>query len=236
MIHTLIKQLFTAKSTKQINELLTSAMHLYGIKSFAFTFYTQFPTSQGIIQYSYASPPLRGWHEYYLANHFEDTDQTLQSNKRALEPIHWDVYTQAKEAKTTKENRLREESIEHGIRRGISFPIHGPNDDFASLVIHEREGETCFKGLEPHLHEIHIFGYYYYTQLKKILRREKTPEKKLALTAREYQCLRLTKENFLAEDIAALLHITPRTVHFHIQNAIKKLGVKNKYQAVGKLD
>jgi DNA-binding CsgD family transcriptional regulator len=235
MLNKLIKQMFISKNIKEINKLLTEGLALFHIKSFAFTLYTQFPTSKGIIQYSYASGPLRSWHEYYLSNHFEDSDRTLQSTKNGLEPIHWDVNKQAQVAKSSRETRLREESKAHGISRGISLPIHGPHDDFASLVIHERRGEHCFEKINAHLHEIHIFGYYYYTQLKKIMRREKSPEYQLSLTAREYQCIKLTKENLLAEDIAALLHITPRTVHFHIQNAIKKLGVKNKYQAVAKL-
>jgi DNA-binding CsgD family transcriptional regulator len=234
-MNTIIQAIFLAKNTHQINALLTDALEVYGIKSFAFTFYTQFPTSKGVIQYSYASPPLRSWHEYYLANSYEDSDRTLQQTKNTLEPIRWSVDSQAKRAKSTRESTLRKESKKQGIDKGISFPIHGPADDFASLVIHQREGETCFNGLSPVLHEIHILGYYCYTQLKKILRRQKHPLEKLKLTPREYQILSLTKENLQAEEVATLLHISPRTVHFHVQNALKKLGLKSKYQAVALL-
>lgn len=223
-----------ATQVEQLNALLTEFMLQFEVLSFAFTFYLQYPTSKGQIQYDYASNPLRAWHRHYLTNHYEDSDQTLQWSKQILEPIHWQIETQEKKARTPKERRLRQESKAFGIDRGICFPIHGPSDDFAVLVIHQRVGETCLQQIESYLHEFHIVGYYYYTQLKKILRKKKSKVTHTKLTPREYQCLKLTRDNFLAKDIAQLINITPRTVHFHIQNAIKKLGVKNKYQAASK--
>ena len=234
--YTLLFRLKRATNLLQINKILTEFMGDHSVMSFAFTFYSQYPTSQGLIQYDFASEPLRAWHEHYLANHYEDTDQTLRWTKQTLEPIFWQVDKQVSRAKTPKERRLRDESQAFGIDRGICFPIHGPSDDFAVLVIHQREGESCFDGIDPYLHEFHILAYYYYAQLKQILRKEKSTFVHPELTHREYQCLKLTAENFLAADIADLIKISPRTVHFHIQNAIKKLGVKNKHQAVAKLE
>ena len=54
------------------------------------------------------------------------------------------------------------------------------------------------------------------------------------LTRREEQCLKFTAKSWRVEQIAKELKISPRTVNFHIQNANKKLGSQNKYQAVYK--
>ncbi len=231
----LMFKLKRATKLPQIDALLTEFMTHYQIMSFAFTYYLQYPSSKGSIQYDFASPQLRPWHDYYLAHHYEDSDQTLQWSKHALTPLFWQVDEQASQVKTSKERTLRLESQKFGIDRGICFPIHGPADDFSVLVVHQRVGESCLEHIEPYLHEFHSMGYYYYAQLKQLLRSHKSKSEQLALTPRELQCLQLTGENFLAEELAKMINITPRTVHFHIQNALKKLGVKNKYQAVAKL-
>ena len=54
------------------------------------------------------------------------------------------------------------------------------------------------------------------------------------LTRREEQCLTFTARAWRVEQIARELKISPRTVNFHIQNANKKLGTHNKYQATYK--
>ena len=76
----------------------------------------------------------------------------------------------------------------------------------------------------------HIFYHY----IRKILNLDKTPITPYQLTPREEQCLRLTEKSWRVEQIAKELKISERTVNFHLQNANKKLGTHNKYQAAYK--
>ncbi|OZI40608.1 helix-turn-helix transcriptional regulator [Bordetella genomosp. 1] len=54
------------------------------------------------------------------------------------------------------------------------------------------------------------------------------------LTPRELQCLRYAAAGLPSPAIAAHLGITPRTVEFHLANARRKLGSRNRCAAVAR--
>lgn len=56
-------------------------------------------------------------------------------------------------------------------------------------------------------------------------------EKKI-LTDREQEVFELLIKNKTTTEIAKLLHISEKTVRNHVSNAIQKLGVKGRAQAI----
>jgi DNA-binding CsgD family transcriptional regulator len=56
-----------------------------------------------------------------------------------------------------------------------------------------------------------------------------------ALSARETECMLLVSEGKKSKQIADLLGISQRTVEFHIQNAMQKLGGASRSQAASRL-
>jgi LuxR family transcriptional regulator len=52
------------------------------------------------------------------------------------------------------------------------------------------------------------------------------------LTPREIEILKWSAEGKTAADIAIILNMKERTVHFHVANAVQKMGVCNKIAAV----
>ena len=52
------------------------------------------------------------------------------------------------------------------------------------------------------------------------------------LTEREIEILKWTAVGKTADDIALILSMKKRTVHFHVANAVQKMGVCNKTAAV----
>ena len=52
------------------------------------------------------------------------------------------------------------------------------------------------------------------------------------LTGREIECLRRCKEGDTNVEIAAVLNISEKTVEFHLTNAMRKLGARNRVAAV----
>ncbi len=52
------------------------------------------------------------------------------------------------------------------------------------------------------------------------------------LTEREIEILKWTAAGKSADDIALILSMKKRTVHFHVANAVQKMGVSNKTAAV----
>ena len=59
--------------------------------------------------------------------------------------------------------------------------------------------------------------------------------KKNILTAREYEVFKLLIKNKTTKEIASTLRISEKTVRNHISNAMQKLGVKGRAQAVVEL-
>jgi LuxR family transcriptional activator of conjugal transfer of Ti plasmids len=53
-----------------------------------------------------------------------------------------------------------------------------------------------------------------------------------ALTSREVECLRLAALGLTATESAETLDVSPRTVEFHLKNAIEKFGTTSKVRAV----
>ena len=56
--------------------------------------------------------------------------------------------------------------------------------------------------------------------------------KKKILTDREQEVFELLIKNKTTTEIAKLLHISEKTVRNHVSNAIQKLGVKGRSQAI----
>jgi LuxR family transcriptional regulator, activator of conjugal transfer of Ti plasmids len=220
-----------AEEIKELSKVLGFYLGGLGIQSYAFTYYDLYPSSQRPIRYSYVSPALDIWHQHFIASQYEDVDQTLKFAKKRIEPIFWDVHEQVKDTQHPKEARLRKESIEYGINKGVLIPIHGPEDDFSTLVLHQRAEETWLEEHPEYVQEAFLAGYYYYGRLVEILPSHPKANK-FKLTKREIQCLELCAKGYLAREIAKVLHITERTANYHIQNLNKKMGVNNKYQAI----
>ena len=228
------EQLAKANTPSQINKLLSQYLNSFGIKSYAFTYYSGHTKTTQKLIYDISSKPLKLWHKHYLAQDYADVDRTLEHSHQITLPIFWDVHEQLAHAKNRREKRIREESIEFGIDKGLSLPIHGPQHDFIILVLHQRINETGLKHYQKNQFEWLAAAFYYYHHLKKVLPKQNHKTQLFKLTYREQQCLMMTADDMRVERIAEALNITERTVHFHLQNANKKLGTKNKYQAVNK--
>lgn len=229
-------QLAQAHSEQQAKKILQHYLSSFKILSYAFTYYSVHIKSGRKLIFDCVSKPLSAWHKYYLEQHYADVDKTLESVNKDVLPLFWDVYAQLKIAKNNREKRLRQESIKYGINQGLSIPVYGPNQDFATLTLHQRKSESCLMNYKRYQFEWLSAAQIFYHYIKKILNLYNPPLVTNRLTKRELQCLSFTAQSWRVEEIAAELKISPRTVNFHIQNANKKLGVNNKYQACYLLD
>ncbi len=224
-------RLANAANSQQADAILRDYLFDFGFKSYAFTFYSGHIKTGRKLQYHCVSDALRPWHLHYLEQHYADVDRTLEENNTSVLPLFWDVHQQLAQAKNKREQRIRSESIEFGIDKGLSIPIYGPNHDFISLTLHQRRNETCLKNHESHQFEWQSAILIFYHHIRRILHSTNPTTPTHKLTKREKQCLMLTAKSWRVEKIAKELGISPRTVNFHIQNANKKLGTNNKYQA-----
>lgn len=231
-LHDFAQQLANTDTTKAAQLVLDHYLHGFGFRYYAFTYYASHIKSGRKLNYDCVSAALKPWHQYYLEQGYADVDRTLEDISTLTLPFPWDVPSQLQAAKNNREKKVRRESIQFGINKGLSIPIHGPNYDFATLTLHQCRGEHTLEHYEKYQFEWLSAGLLFYHHIKRILNLAvSTQSLKHALTKREIQCLSLTAKGWRVEQIAKELKISPRTVNFHLQNANKKLGTNNKYQA-----
>src|SRR6476620_6083466 len=88
----------------------------------------------------------------------------------------------------------------------------------------------CRDELSKHKIVIQAIGLACYYVLERLL--GPPPPRRVTLTQREIDVLRLLTEGLSAPAIGKKLYISDRTVEWHIDKAMKKLGARNRIQAV----
>lgn len=234
MITEFSAQLEQAKKLAEIEIALHNYLTKFNFKSFALTYYVGHVKTGQKLRYEYASKALQPWHAYYLEQGFADIDRTLETVSSIMLPGFWCVREQLAAAKNNRESRMRKESMQFGIDKGLSVPVHGINHDLVMLTLHQRKGETCLQNYNEYQYEWLSAALLFYHHLKRILDQNHHTVDAVKLTRREEQCLILVANSLRVEQIAKELRITRRTVNFHIQNANKKLGTNNKYLSINK--
>lgn len=228
------KSLQAASSMEQVDQALEAYLKSWGFSGYTFSYYAPIIIKQNKLRHEVCSERLRAWHNYYFAERFDTVDQTQSEALKAILPLYWDTKQQWRDAKTDKERKIREETLAQGITCGLSIPIHGAGSDYAELTLRQFQDENCLVSWQKNKYEWQLAALYYFNYMKRYLIVDNFPSIAAHLTEREQQCLQLIVEKHSVLEIARKLHITERTVNFHIQNINHKLGVRNKYQAAAK--
>ena len=224
--------LISASSLTLLKRILSQYLQQYGINSFAFTYYSYYPKSIHKLKYHFSSAEYELWHQHYIDQGYEDTDTTLDDVYQSVLPIFWDVKAQLKTARSQREKKMREDSLKYGVEKGLSIPIHGPEEDFAIILLLQMRGENWLEKSMHVKHELLSAAYLYYQYLQPFFLKDTAEHPIYQLSERETQCLMLLAKQFSLQAMAKELKLTERTVNYHIQRLNKKLGTKNKYQTV----
>ncbi len=232
-LHDFEKKLQEASEIKELETTLSQFLTAQGVSTFAFTFYSYHPKSIHKLKYDFTTHNLKIWHKHFHDEGYDRIDSTLDVVYQTTLPIIWDVREQIEQSITERERQMRKDSLKFGTLGGISVPIHGPEDDFAILTLFLREGETWLQRVKETKYIFLICAQLYYSLLKNLVIK-KPKQHPFGLSARQLECLLLLTQNLTLTQIATAMHITERTVNFHIQHINKKLGSKNKYQSIAK--
>ncbi len=173
------------------------------------------------------------WSTHYAANFYSNIDPVVIEAEKSMLPFKW----QSAEliSHTTKPQRaFIGEAAEFGILNGFTVPIHGPNNEFASLTVTSDVAPDEFENrCRAYGHELFATAYHFHLAA---VRTTSTAKEKPAihLSLRERECLLWTSRGKSAWEVGAILRISERTVTFHLTNAMRKLGVYTKTFAVVK--
>lgn len=226
------QSLTLARNPAELNLSLENYLLQHKIDTFAFTYYSYVPTSLNKLKFDFASAKYKAWHQHFVEEGYDDVDTTLDEVYKTTIPICWNLAEQLANVKSKREKTMRKDSIAYGIEKGISIPIHGPQEDFAILVVIQLKGQTCLQNIQELQFELFTAAYFYYHYLQKVLLQSHIENKQYKLNKREIQCLTLLVKEYSLKEMAKKLNLTERTVNHYIQRINKKFGTKNKYQSI----
>lgn len=177
----------------------------------------------------WCSAALEGWQRLKLGRYCPIGSRCT----RMREPFFWtcdDRNTAWFGGEMQPENRRVLNYYGRFITSGVAVPVHrGACTGYVSWCSRDRDGrETASRSLGSMFFISHVFIHRIDSLLIAHTRERGTNQ----LTGREIECLTWAARGKSEEGIALLLNRSRQTVHFHLQNAVKKLDAANRTHAV----
>lgn len=174
------------------------------------------------------------WRLQYDMNGYVAIDPVVKHCWTESTAILWSKVVYAEGKAGELERKVMDEARQYGLQSGISIPVHGSGAEGGMLSLASREEHADYD-----LHDeagLQIIVHAMQEATKRFL--AKTVAGPLPamenMTPREVECLSWTAKGKTSWEIARILELSENTVIFHLRNAIKKLEVTNRSQAVAK--
>lgn len=241
-LNTAIQKIQSSSTIVELKSVLLNVTHELGFDYFCASFYSgrDFDAIKGassIHRLSIANYP-ENWRLEYEEKKYLLYDPTIEFVKGSSKPFRW--YEVPEKSKlTNKQLEMINRAAEHGLCYGYTVPFHNPSQSFGQFCVsspkHKKDQfEAC---LQESQYVLQVIALNINFVLEEILQEKVPPlsEKDFevkTLTAREMQCLEWSARGKSAWEISKILQLSESTIKFHMKNAMRKLGVVNKVQAV----
>ncbi len=232
LFHELVDDLGKAKVIEDVHAVCSRLTQELGFDFFLFgaRFPTSFVKPATVIVSGYPDE----WGPWYWERQHDRIDPIVQHCVHHITPLLWDT-AQRMNGAGEQANSFMSEARDFGLRRGVSFPLHGSCGEkivfsLASGYDNRETKESIYHAvpytpsLLAHIHEA----------IRVIFDSPEISAHHIKLSAREKECLLWSAEGKTAWEISQILKISERTVVFHLSNAAEKLGVINRQQAVAR--
>ena len=171
------------------------------------------------------------WIGHYTESGYFAHDPVLRRSLMSALPVDWC----AVERRKPIEKQIIGDARDAGLSNGVSFPVHGPLAEFGVISVTSDGSDRDFKKTLAHYkHLLQVASIYLHEAAFNVRRKEPGVGPEQSLTQRETECLVWTTRGKTAGDISDILTISEHTVRFHINNAMRKLGVYSKTHAAAK--
>jgi LuxR family quorum-sensing system transcriptional regulator SolR len=169
------------------------------------------------------------WFERYISRGYFKVDPVIRHAQTSSLPAIWteDRFRDGKSAEFWEEART------FGLNCGLSFAVHEqPGLTGIFSLARDKPLDLPAVDMAALIGRAQMFASILHHAVTRIDLPKLLPEQNVALTPRERECLRWSAEGKTAWEIGQILSIAERTVVFHVNNVIQKLGATNKTQAI----
>jgi LuxR family quorum-sensing system transcriptional regulator SolR len=168
------------------------------------------------------------WQERYSKQNYLTVDPTVKHGLKSTLPLVWSSDAGA------SEKEFWEEAHAHGLRFGWAQAARDASGAIGMLTLARGVEQVAERELYKSKANMSWLAQYAHAGMAKLLVPQYVPESEVIMTAREKEVLRWTAEGKTAYEIGQILSVSERTVNFHINNVVAKLGASNKTQAAVK--
>lgn len=128
--------------------------------------------------------------------------------------------------------RVTEYLESNGLARGVTVPLRGTRGGAATLT-----GFWDVEFSKPPVERMSAFTYVallLHTRLEASFSQADLTSTAVDLTPRERECITMSAQGFSAKQIAHRLQRSESTIIMHLQSATRKLGARNRAQAIAR--
>lgn len=169
------------------------------------------------------------WRERYDAERLAYVDPVVGHCLQSTLPIIW----QPELFRSPAQRALYEDACSHGVRAGVTFPIHGPNGEFgllsfASDAAPDAAYVRTIMGMLAELALVRDYAFASAVRFCPPVTQEAAPR----LTPRELEVLNWVMVGKSSWEISKITGCSEATVNFHMGNIRQKFNVNTRQQAV----
>lgn len=169
------------------------------------------------------------WHERYVAREYFKIDPVVHFAQSSSLPAIWSD----QKFHDCKSREFWDEARALGLETGMSFAVHGQPGLTGILSLSRDQAlDLPASEMAALIGRAQMFAVMVHDAVVRIDLPKLLPEQSLAMTPRELECLKWSADGKTAWEIGQILSITERTVVFHMNNVVQKLGASNKIQAI----
>ena len=221
-------KLVKCQNEEDLINTLTSQLHDLGVEYFGYFNLCSHGTYLPKIIGTYPDD----WVEQYLSNNYVEIDPTIPLCLLGTVPIEWGFAKNLNKEKRQIEYWKEVEA--YGLGTGVSVPI-GRN-------LSQKVGIGCSlfdndekKFLKTNGKQLEVIANVFSQTLVDISNSAELAIKSFNLSNREIECGKWLCTGYTLEQIANKMHISERTVRFHVGKLREKLKANNREQVIVKL-
>jgi LuxR family quorum-sensing system transcriptional regulator SolR len=214
-----------AKDERQLFERVAAVARQLGFEYCCYGIRVPLPVSNPAVAIFDTYPS--GWMQHYQDNKFIDVDPTVREGMTKTGLIIWPEAT-------ANAPRLWSDARDFGLRVGVAHSSWAAHGVYGLLTLARSQESLTSAEVDSLTLQANWLANLSHALMSEFLVPKLAPEARVELTPRECEVLCWTGEGKTAFEIGQILNISERTVNFHVNNVLLKLGATNKVQAVVK--
>lgn len=174
-------------------------------------------------------------HALWCERGYYQIDPVQQCAARQTLPFVWSFCTDThwNGALTDAHRPVAHYIRDYGLSTGLTVPLHLPDGGFATLTaIVDGTPVDAEQQAQRNLGEMLVLAHAFQAQASELLAPAERRCTHIHLTPRERECLQHSAKGLTAKGIAATLNRSQATINLHLVGAARKLGARNRVEAV----